>query len=993
MSQPPRPALKPGDRKDSKVRFSREELAPIRSDPSDFLPSHDPIPQRERTSIVSTYSDAQDGPEYYDSNSYPFHSEPVELGESVDEPSHQAQAGYYREIPDQVEQEQYEQHDGYTATPPRVVGGRRWSTAQHRPTLDTLHSTEEEYHQQLTSSPRGSIAQHQQTVYHEDAPSPYRPPSALRSSFAHRDREVVNGSPRSGFYTEQDLPPTTSPYRVARASAPNIGYTPPRRMLDQHRFSVPSGSPNMNSGSPVARNQEVFSPGNRGTFGEKERRYSPVPSYHQHPVDSYTVEDHRRESQGPVQTQGYDDGKDRLWVDDPSEKRHRTVSDSDETLYEDEKAKYSSNPSPNVRGRQRSLSDSSKLALPTDGGMRRRTTRQLEEDDDESTYHVKGGVFSQLLKLTGRTNTMRRRISSRSGFGGGESKGPGLLPTMKSLGLRRLDSRASTTCGADEFDENDPRVTGQKKKHKRRNSLSDLPFMRTGTGDSTLPGGRRKRRASIQLHVADILTRQQFVLKLAKALMTFGAPSHRIESQLGATALVLEIDAQFIHFPSIVIASFGDMDTRTSETHFVKVQNGGLELGKLHKVHNIYKSVVHDEMDAAEGTRMIHQLIKAPMEYNLWQRMLLAFLCSGLIAPVGFGGSLVDGLASGALGILLSFMQLHVASKSAMYSNIFEISIATVVSFTARGLSTTGIFCYQAVASAGVVLILPGYTILCGSLELASKNIMSGSVRMVYAIIYSLFLGFGITIGSDLFYVFDRNARIASQAAARAAHSYAEVHGQFISDSMLNFTSATTGLPIPMFNGTFTFSNSTTDQITSNLNQGSIICVRDPDWPWWRQGMPQIYLILFIPIFSVLLSMWNMQPLRSRQLPVMCFICCIGYLTNALANHYIFDRSDVVSALGAFVIGVMGNIYSRVFGGTAFTSMVPGVLFLVPSGIAAAGGLAMTTNPHHSDSYSQGLIIGFRMVQVAIGITVGLFGSGLLIYSFGRKKGAALFAF
>jgi hypothetical protein len=76
--------------------------------------------------------------------------------------------------------------------------------------------------------------------------------------------------------------------------------------------------------------------------------------------------------------------------------------------------------------------------------------------------------------------------------------------------------------------------------------------------------------------------------------------------------------------------------------------------------------------------------------------------------------------------------------------------------------------------------------------------------------------------------------------------------------------------------------------------------------------------------------------------------------------------------------------------------MVTGVLFLVPvrripnvipdrrdthqirdsntangqSGIAAAGGLAMTNTTNHSDSYSQGLIIGFRMVQVAIGITV-----------------------
>ena len=45
------------------------------------------------------------------------------------------------------------------------------------------------------------------------------------------------------------------------------------------------------------------------------------------------------------------------------------------------------------------------------------------------------------------------------------------------------------------------------------------------------------------------------------------------------------------------------------------------------------------------------------------------------------------------------------------------------------------------------------------------------------------------------------------------------------------------------------------------------------------------------------------------------------------------------------------------------------------------------------DQYTTGLTLGFKIVQVAIGITVGLFGSGLLVYSFGSKKTGALFAF
>ena len=171
--------------------------------------------------------------------------------------------------------------------------------------------------------------------------------------------------------------------------------------------------------------------------------------------------------------------------------------------------------------------------------------------------------------------------------------------------------------------------------------------------------------------MTDVMTRQDFIMKLAKALMVFGAPSHRVESQLSATALVLEIDAQFIHLPSIVICCFGDQDTNTSETHFIKA-SGGLDLGKLHRVHNVYKAVMHDEIDAGEGTKKIHELLKAPSIYGLWARIVLSFLSSAIIAPMGFGGSFIDGIAAGCLGVLLSFWQLHVASKSSMYSNIFE---------------------------------------------------------------------------------------------------------------------------------------------------------------------------------------------------------------------------------------------------------------------------------------------------------------------------------
>ncbi len=69
------------------------------------------------------------------------------------------------------------------------------------------------------------------------------------------------------------------------------------------------------------------------------------------------------------------------------------------------------------------------------------------------------------------------------------------------------------------------------------------------------------------------------------------------------------------------------------------------------------------------------------------------------------------------------------------------------------------------------------------------------------------------------------------------------------------------------------------------------------------------------------------------------------------------------------------------------------MLITMKSGISAAGGLTGNYRGDDHDQYTTGLTLGFKIVQVAIGITVGLFGSGLLVYSFGSKKTGALFAF
>ncbi|QRV92415.1 pheromone-regulated membrane protein [Ceratobasidium sp. AG-Ba] len=565
----------------------------------------------------------------------------------------------------------------------------------------------------------------------------------------------------------------------------------------------------------------------------------------------------------------------------------------------------------------------------------------------------------------------------------------------------------------------------------------------TLSGATIIVGSEKGRKQFITENICPLEQRRSFIIVLSKALLQYQAPSHRIENQLSAAAHVLEVPADFLHLPSLVIVSFGSVDgekgapmskksrkmsldskriksaivqavlgkssgnqdlddqpepddkpaesggsgtTFGVSVHIVK-SGGRLELGKLHELHQIYRKVVHDEMSAQDGRIKLLKLLKEPPCYtlSLWERCTHAFFCGLLICVMSFGGSFLDMWVAGAGCATIAFLQLHTASKNPIYSNIFEISAAMLVSFVARGLSSIGdnLFCYSAISSAGVaaVLILPGSIVLASSLELASRNIVSGSVKIVYAIVYSLFLGFSLTIGSDLYLLVDKSARPHMKAAASNISSAYDLPGTFTDDS---------GQVV--FSGAFTFLKPAAS-VSNTVKYVSKGCVRNLDSPWYLQQLPMWTLFVLVPIYSIISSLWKLQPFRNKQLPIMVFISCASYAANKAANMFIFNRSDVVSAIGAFVTGLLGNAYARIFRGTAFTIMVTAVSFLVPSGIAAAGGLAQTYENSEGDQYSTGLALGFRMVQVAIGCTVGLFGAGVVVYSFGSKKRSGYFAF
>ena len=261
------------------------------------------------------------------------------------------------------------------------------------------------------------------------------------------------------------------------------------------------------------------------------------------------------------------------------------------------------------------------------------------------------------------------------------------------------------------------------------------------------------------------------------------------------------------------------------------------------------------------------------------------------------------------------------------------------------GLHRTGIFCYGAVVSGSIVLILPGFIVLSGSLELQSKNLIAGSVRLVYAIIYSLFLGFGLSIGAAFWLL---------------------VSGQ---DTL---------------------------KVSSDGTCGAM--VHDP--AYWYRSDPSIYwAFLTVPGYSIALSLRNQVKINRKEFPVMVIIACAGWACNhfAASNAALKGRQDITSALGSLAVGVLSNVYGRIFDGRAFVVSIPGILYQLPSGLSNGGLLAFASNTTQggTSSFSSGFSVATSLVEVALGLTVGLFTATVLAYLLGGRKirGGGLFSF
>jgi len=239
----------------------------------------------------------------------------------------------------------------------------------------------------------------------------------------------------------------------------------------------------------------------------------------------------------------------------------------------------------------------------------------------------------------------------------------------------------------------------------------------------------------------------RFLTRLGRALGTYGAASHRLESVLTVCARDLGLDAQFFAMPTGVFLTAGSGSTQV--TVMTPIDSTATNLERLVLLDRIFNEVAARRITPDEGVARIDSIVRGPLRYGPPAMILAAALTSACVA-VFFGGSWADIAASALVGLAAGGAEWWIGRMQSA-TRLVEFVVGALSAFLAALLASraTGVNT-GLVTLAGVISLVPGMMLTTSINELATRHLVSGASRLMGAFMTFISIGFGVAVGTRL---------------------------------------------------------------------------------------------------------------------------------------------------------------------------------------------------------------------------------------------------
>ncbi len=348
---------------------------------------------------------------------------------------------------------------------------------------------------------------------------------------------------------------------------------------------------------------------------------------------------------------------------------------------------------------------------------------------------------------------------------------------------------------------------------------------------------------------------RRFIVKLGKMLHKYGTPAFRIEAQLIEVASHLNVNASFISTPTSLTSVIWSDKHEEEYTHVARVQPGDLDLGSLSRTDELVSLLIAGDLNLSQANEQLDE-IESKIKFLHPFGMMLAFSTSTGAFSVLMGASLLDALASGAIGLVM-YLFVFWSQHSKRVSYMLEPTVALVSGLLACAIAhylEPGINIRLVVLSS-IIVFIPGLALAIGLAELSSRHVVSGTARVMDAIMQLFKLYFGAFLGISLGFV-----------------------------------------------------------LFSEVEHNPVI--RLPEWSLFVAVL--ILCSALVPIFNI----------RLKHAPYAIACGFIGYFSTYWASKYL--EFGLGTFVGAFLVGVFANLFTRVAKAPATIVLMQGLIVLVP---------------------------------------------------------------
>ena len=252
------------------------------------------------------------------------------------------------------------------------------------------------------------------------------------------------------------------------------------------------------------------------------------------------------------------------------------------------------------------------------------------------------------------------------------------------------------------------------------------------------------------MHSESFKQKRKFIVRLGKMLHKYGTPAYRLETHLMELANALDLRSSFIISPTSMTFVLWTEGHEDEYTHAARVEPGDLNLGSLSRTDEVVEMVLNETMTVEEAQIRLDEIDTMPNPYGRIATGLSFFMASSAFAML-MGTSMHNVLYAGMLGLVVYVFVLW-SERSKGITNMLEPLVAMVAAIIASGIAVhvdPGINIRLAILSS-IIVFIPGLALTIGLNELSARHLVSGTAKVMDALMMLFKLYFGAFIGLEI---------------------------------------------------------------------------------------------------------------------------------------------------------------------------------------------------------------------------------------------------